>query len=75
MGNVNTSNMEQKFSTLEVAKAVGISKMTLLRWLYAGEIAEPAYKIRIGNIDNRLWSQSELDAVRLYKEANYRKRS
>jgi len=64
--------METMYSTAEVAKAIGVNKRTLLRWLYAREIPEP--EMRMGGGQSRIWTQSELDFVKAYKEANYRKR-
>lgn len=67
--------MSREYSTAEVAKALGIHKRTLLRWLYADEIAEPARKFRVAGIEYRVWTQEELDRVKDHKERTYRKRS
>jgi excisionase family DNA binding protein len=64
--------MNKSYSTAEVAKLVGVHKNTLLRWLYSREVPEPAQTI--GN-DFRVWTEQELEAVKAYKEQNYRKRS
>lgn len=61
--------MEEMLTTAQVAEELGISERTLLRWLYAGEIAEPR---RVGTI--RLWTKAEVRIVKAYKEANFRKR-
>ena len=47
--------------------------MTLLRWLYTGRIAEPRHA-RIAMQDHRVWSERDLERVRKFKEANYRKK-
>ena len=67
--------MDKRYSTAEIAREVGISKRTLLRWIYAGEVPEPAERIRIAGSESRLWTQDELDYVKAYKEQYYRKRS
>lgn len=66
--------MKQTYSTAEVAKAIGVSKMTLLRWLYAGKLPEPR-KETFGGVESRVWSESDLNRAKHYREQNYRKRS
>ena len=61
------------YSTVQVARAVGVDKQTLLRWLWAGKIREPRKRHQNGGVDVRLWSERELQAARAFKEANYRK--
>jgi excisionase family DNA binding protein len=58
------------YSTSEVAKLLGVSKNTLLRWLYAGKIAEPRHHTN-GGQDVRIWVERDLSRVRRYKNANY----
>ena len=60
------------YSTAEVARIVGISKKTLLRWLWDKKIAEPKRRAN-GGQDVRLWSARDVERARHYKEANYRK--
>jgi len=60
------------FSTKQVATAVGISRVTLQRWLLSGKLIEPK-RLEVGGIDVRIWSASDIERVRRYKEANYRK--
>lgn len=59
-------------STQEVALKVGISKVTLERWLATGKIASPK-KIRIGRSVFRNWSERDVENIRKYKQHNYRK--
>ena len=59
-------------STHEVALKVGVSKITVERWLAAGKIATPR-KIRIGRSIFRNWSQRDVEKIRKYKIHNYRK--
>jgi hypothetical protein len=62
----------ESYSTAAVAKMVGISKSTLLSWLYGGKVTEPK-RYKNGGQDVRLWSERDLARVRQYKSANYRK--
>jgi hypothetical protein len=57
-------------STLEVARMIGIHKQTLLDWLYAGKVLEPKRQA-IGGQVVRIWTQTDIDRVRSYKEKNY----
>jgi excisionase family DNA binding protein len=58
------------YSTGEVASQIGVSKNTLLRWLYAGKISEPRHSVN-GGQDVRIWSERDLSRVRKYKDENY----
>lgn len=60
------------FSTKQVAEDVGISRVTLQRWLLSGKLSEPE-RIRAGGVDVRVWTQLDLERVRQYKETHYRK--
>ncbi len=60
-------------STQEVANRVGVHKTTLKRWLYSGAIDEPKHA-RIAMQNHRIWSEKDLERVRNFKEANYRKK-
>ena len=60
------------YSTGEIAEKVGIHKITLLRWLYAGEIPEPRLAPGPGQ-KLRLWSDRDLARVKKHKATNYRK--
>ena len=61
-----------RYSTNQVAAAVGVHKSTLLRWLYAGRLAEPAIVDTPTSVI-RVWSDADLTRVKRYKEQNYRK--
>ena len=50
---------------------IGVSKMTVLRWLWAGKIPEPRRRAN-GGQDVRLWSDRDVERARRYKELNYR---
>ena len=60
------------YSTAQVAAIVGISKNTLLSWLYSGKIPEPRRRVEAG-IDIRLWNDRDVSRVKKYKERNFRK--
>jgi hypothetical protein len=51
---------------------VGIDKQTLLRWLWADKVPEPTC-YESGGIKLRYWTDRDVERVRNYKEANYRK--
>ncbi len=63
------------YSTAEVAKAIGVSKKTLLRWLWEGKLAEPKQTVNMGRVDARVWSGADLARARAFREEHYRKRS
>ena len=59
-------------TTLEVAREIGVSKQTLLNWLYAGKVPEPP-RNRKGY---RLWSPSRLSMLRkLIREGRVHRRT
>jgi excisionase family DNA binding protein len=66
--------VKNNFSTSEVAKAVGVNKSTLLRWLYAGKLPEPKREI-LGGVEVRIWTAQDIERAKKYREQNYRKRS
>jgi predicted DNA-binding transcriptional regulator AlpA len=55
--------MREDLGTAEVARLAGISKRTLLRWLYDGKLPEPK-RLQIGGVDARVWSEKDLPAVK-----------
>ena len=64
--------MPKSYSTLQVAQIIGVDKQTLLRWLWAGKVAEPKL-YESGGIKLRFWTDGDVERIRLYKETNYRK--
>lgn len=62
----------EDFSTKQVAENVGISRVTLQRWLLSGKLSEPD-RFRAGGVDVRIWNELDLERVRRYKETHYRK--
>jgi len=61
----------KNYSTNEVARNVGIGRMTLLRWLKSG-LREPR-RISNGGVNARVWTAADVERVREYKEKHYRK--
>jgi DNA-binding transcriptional MerR regulator len=60
------------YSTPEAAKKCGVHHITLQRWVSAGKIKAPR-KTCVGGVVVRLWTDSDLEKVRKFKAANYRK--
>ena len=60
------------YSTGQVAQQLGIDKKTLLRWLYAGKVAEPKL-VKMPASAIRVWTERDLKRAMQFKEQNYRK--
>jgi hypothetical protein len=60
------------FSTAQVAREIGISKLTLIRWLLGGKVSEPRRVSQVGQ-EIRIWTDRDVERVRKYKQENYRK--
>jgi predicted site-specific integrase-resolvase len=65
--------MNPTYSTLEVARAIGVDKSTLLRWLYSGKLDEPSQKT-VAGVMIRVWSEKDLERAKKHREERYRKR-
>ena len=59
-------------STEDVARKIGINRVTLERWLSDGKVVAPK-KLRIGRSEFRNWTNADVERVRKYKQENYRK--
>lgn len=59
-------------STRDVVREVEISRATLERWLSTGELKGPK-TIRFGKSEFRSWTLGDVERVRKYKAAHYRK--
>ncbi len=59
-------------STEEVASLVGISRVTLERWLAQKKIPMPK-RILVGTRVSRIWTERDIERVRRHKEKFYRK--
>jgi DNA-binding transcriptional MerR regulator len=60
------------YTTPEVAKLAGVHLRTLHRWLDRGAFPEPKSG-KIGGLAIRLWTERDIERVRKYKAAHYRK--
>ena len=59
-------------STEEVARKVGVNRVTLERWLSSGKVKQPK-TVRIGRGSFRCWTATDVERVRKFKQENYRK--
>lgn len=59
------TNNPARFTTKQAAQAIGVSKETLLRWLYEGLVREPARDRR----GWRVWTQKEIDRIATWNSA------
>ena len=62
-----------RYTTQEVAKTIGVGYQTLLRWLYAKDLAEPE-RMMYGGQNLRLWTKADIARARKYKAAKRGKR-
>jgi DNA-binding transcriptional MerR regulator len=61
-----------KYTTAQVARMVGIHKVTLQRWLLSKKLTEPR-KVGNGGMRMRVWTERDVERVRKFKAAFYRK--
>ena len=61
------------YSTGQVAKAIGVAKKTILRWLENGELPEPN-TVGLGRVSYRVWSNEDLERAKQYRESHYRQK-
>lgn len=54
------------YSTAQVAKIVGVSKNTILRWLYEGTLREPN-RSNVGGARWRVWTEADVERARRVK--------
>lgn len=59
-------------TTAEAANAVGITRLTLQRWIASGKIKAPRPSFR-GAVGLRLWTERDVARLRKAKEEIYRK--
>jgi hypothetical protein len=60
------------YSTSQVAREIGTSKLTLVRWLLAGKVSEPRRVSHAGQ-EIRVWTDRDVKRVQKYKQEHYRK--
>ena len=61
----------RRYTTKEVATAIGVGYQTLLRWLYAGKLDEPERMILGGASIRRRWTKDDIKRARQYKVKGY----
>jgi predicted site-specific integrase-resolvase len=59
-------------STQDVARKVGIHRVTLENWLSSGKVESPK-TVRFGKNEFRNWTAADVERIRRYKLKNYRK--
>jgi len=59
-------------STQDVARKLGINRVTLERWLSSGKVKAPK-TVRLGKSEFRNWTAEDVARVRKFKQGNYRK--
>jgi excisionase family DNA binding protein len=60
------------FSTLEVARLVGVTSATLHRWIREKRVPAPPLET-LGKMRIRIWSRTDVEKVKAYKAERYRK--
>jgi excisionase family DNA binding protein len=64
--------IQGKYTTVEVAKRIGIHLVTLQRWIKAGKITAPRPTL-IGAVGYRLWTAEDIAKLKAVKQAMYHK--
>jgi len=62
--------MSKKYSTVKVAKMLGIGWSTLYRWIVEGKVEAPPVQ-SLDGFEIRLWSEEDIAKVRKYKAEHY----
>ena len=60
------------YSTVEVARIVGVTSATLHRWIREKRVAAPPLET-LGKMRIRIWSEADIENVKAYKAERYRK--
>jgi excisionase family DNA binding protein len=60
----------KSYSTVQVAKSLGISSDTIHRWIREGSVKAPPTQ-SLGGVRVRLWTESEVEEIRNYKAEHY----
>lgn len=64
--------MSRTITTAKAAAAVGITRITLQRWIASGKVRAPRPTLR-GSVGLRLWTSADIARLRKVKEEIYRK--
>lgn len=62
------------YSTAEVAQKIGVTKMTVLRWLWSKQIPEPR-RVSVSGQTIRVWTERDLARAKKFKGRNYRRKN
>jgi len=62
----------KEYSTVQAARRCGLHPVTLQRWVANRKISAPPMR-RVGNVAVRIWTDRDVERIRKYKAANYRK--
>jgi DNA-binding transcriptional MerR regulator len=60
------------YSTFEVARLLGVTSATLHRWIRERRVVAPPVQT-LGKMRIRFWSKEDIQRVKDYKAARYRK--
>jgi predicted DNA-binding transcriptional regulator AlpA len=60
------------YSTLEVARLVGVTSATLHRWIRQKRVPAPPLET-LGGMRIRMWGRADVEKVKAYKADRYRK--
>jgi len=58
------------YSTIEVARLLGIGNDTLHRWIHTKRVPAPPLQ-SVGGLSIRLWTKADVENVREYKRKHY----
>lgn len=58
------------YSTVKVAKMLGIGWSTLYRWIVDGKVKAPPVQ-SLGGVQVRLWTADDIEGVRKYKDKHF----
>ncbi len=58
------------YSTVEVAKLLGIGNDTLHRWIHTKKVSAPPLQ-SVGSLSIRLWAKADIEKARKYKDEHY----
>jgi excisionase family DNA binding protein len=58
------------YSTVQVARVLGISSDTIHRWIREGMVTAPETQA-LGGVKVRLWNENQVEQVRKYKAEHY----
>ncbi len=62
----------KKYTTVQVARLLGIGRDTLYRWMRAKKIKPPRVEM-VGDMRLRQWTKQDVDQVRAFMAENYHK--